>query len=105
MLVYTLCALCALLHGALGHRNLVVGLDSEAGGRERPGLFPMINVGFVYCQRCASDGPARRVLSEVTRRVRAFLFGPLLWKTKHAHTMIAERVLWEQVAPALGPVA
>ena len=22
------------------------------------------------------------------------LFGPLLWKTKHGHTMIAERVLW-----------
>ena len=86
----------ALFHGALAHRNLIVGLDSEAGGKERPGLFPMINVGLVYCQRCAINGGGHRVLKEVSRRVHSFLFGPLLWKTKHGHTMIAERVLWEQ---------
>ena len=85
-----------LLHGPLAHRNLIVGLDSEVGGYERPGLFPMINVGLVYCQRCSSDGAAQAVLSEVTRRVQAFLYGPLLWKTRSKRTFIAERVLWEQ---------
>lgn len=86
----------ALFHGTLSHRQLFVGLDSEVGGDQRPGLFPMINVGLVYCQRCAPDGAANVVLSEVVRRVHAFLDGPLLWKTKSRHTMIAERVLWEQ---------
>ena len=54
-------------------------------------MFPMINVGLVYCQRCAKDGSAHRVLAEVSRRVQQFLFGPLLYKTKHRHTFIAER--------------
>ena len=85
-----------LFHGALRHHQLLVGLDSEAGGYERPGLFPMINVGLVYCQGCRADGAAHRVLTEVGRRARAFLFGPLLWKTKGKHTTIAERVMWEQ---------
>ena len=39
-----------LFHGALAHRQLIVGLDSEASGESRPGLFPMINVGIVYCR-------------------------------------------------------
>ena len=86
----------ALFHGALAHRNLIVGLDSDASGSERPGAFPMINVGLVYCQRCQAGGPAHRVLTDVIRRVFAFFEGPLLWKTKSKHTMIAERVLWEQ---------
>ena len=85
-----------LFHGALRHRQLLVGLDSEAGGHERPGAFPMINVGLVYCQRCRPDGPAHRVLTEVGRRVHQYLFGPLLWKTKGKNTIMAERVLWEQ---------
>lgn len=85
-----------LFHGALRHRQLIVGLDSEASGAERPGLFPMINVGLVYCQRCHPRGPAHTVLTEVTRRASDFLHGPLLWKTLHRHTNIAERVLWEQ---------
>jgi hypothetical protein len=85
-----------LFHGALAHRHLLVGIDSEASGKQRPGLFPMVNVGLVYCQRCAAAGSAARVLSEVSRRIDAFLFGPVLWKTKHARTFIAERVLWEQ---------
>ena len=88
----------ALFHGALAHRNLIVGLDSDASGSERPGAFPMINVGLVYCQRCQAGGPAHRVLTDVIRRVFAFFEGPLLWKTKSKHTMIAERVLWEQTS-------
>ena len=85
-----------LFHGALRHRQLIVGLDSEATGRERPGLFPMINVGLVYCQGCRAHGPAWRVLNEVTRRAVAFLLSPVLYKTRHGHTDIAEQVLWEQ---------
>ena len=76
----------AVFHSVLRHRHLLVGLDSEAGGHERPGLFPMINVGLVYCQDCDPDGPAHRVLSDVTRRVKNFLLGPVLYKTRHGRT-------------------
>lgn len=85
-----------LFHGALAHRHLLIGLDSEASGDERPGLFPMINVGLVYCNRCAPHGPAQHVLTEVSRRVHGFLLGPLRWFTKHGRTTVGERLLWEQ---------
>ena len=85
-----------LLHGRLSHHHLFIGLDHEASGKERPNVFPMINVGLVYCQRCAPDGPAHRVLREVTRRVQHFLFGEVLYQTRHGRSGIAVRVLWEQ---------
>ena len=86
----------ALFRGALAHHHLFVGLDSEASGTERPGVFPMINVGLVYCRRCDSVGPSQRVIAEVPRRVHALLLGPVRWKTKNRRSDIAERVLWEQ---------
>jgi len=85
-----------LLHGRLSHHHLFIGLDHEASGKERPNVFPMINVGLVYCQRCVPDGPAHRVLREVTRRVQQFLFGEVLYQTRHGRSGIAVRVLWEQ---------
>ena len=77
-----------LLHGPLGHRQLFVGLDSEASGAERPGVFPMINVGFVYCRRCATHGPAHRLIADVPRRMLRLLMGPTLYKTRNGHSTL-----------------
>ena len=86
-----------LFHGALAGHRLLVGLDSErrAGGRHQSLLYPAVNVGLVYANRCAPGGPAHELLREVTRRAERFLLGPLMFDFRGGGA-ITQNVMWEQ---------
>ena len=83
----------ALLHGALGHRQLVVSLESDRPARVNRFIFPAANAGFVYC-RGAADGAAQWVLAEVARRAEAWLVGDPI--THNRSGDIVQRCLWDQ---------
>ena len=80
-----------LLHGALSHRDLITGIDTDQA--LRPFFFPAANVGFVYA-RGPPGGGCHWVLSEARRRLERLLRGEIVPLPKKRG--VSQQVVWDQ---------
>ena len=84
-----------LLTRMYGHRQLVVGIESEKPGSKNHFIFPAINVGFVYC-RASAGGTVQRLVTELTRRVEQLLLAPTPTYDRRTGERLAINTMWEQ---------